>query len=172
MDPNRSRRIALASIFGVLILVTMGFLPAPTSDFLIISEAFFLALSYLVVGRGGATYAGVVAGLLITAVKISFFPLDLVLAIFFGVMVDATSIAFGAKNGTEARTMRLVAALTLSTGLVGFTAYYVAAVLTNLVPNQLALDVTVLVFGIFSGAAGGFLAARVWNKYLSARLSR
>ena len=98
MASNRSRRVALASLFGVLILVTMGFLPAPTSDFLIVIEAFFLALSFLVIGRGGATYTGFVAGLLITAVKLSFFPLDLVFAVFFGVMVDVTALAFGAKR--------------------------------------------------------------------------
>jgi hypothetical protein len=170
MASNRSRRVALASLFGVLILVTMGFLPAPTSDFLIVGEAFFLALSFLVVGRGGATYTGLVAGLLITTVKLSFFPLDLVFAIFFGVMVDATALAFGAKSGQEAKTTRLVAAMTVSTGLVGFIAYYVSAVLTNLVPNQLALDVTTLVFGIVSGAIGGFVAARVWNRYLKSRI--
>jgi hypothetical protein len=170
MASNRSRRVALASLFGVLILVTMGFLPAPTSDFLIVIEAFFLALSFLVVGKGGATYTGVVAGLLITAVKLSFFPLDLVFAIFFGVMVDATGLAFRAKSGSEAKTVRLVVAITISTGLVGFAAYYVTAVLTNIVPNQIGLDATVLIFGIASGAMGGFAAARVWNKYLKLRI--
>lgn len=169
MASNRSRRVALASLFGVLILVTMGFLPAPTSDFLIVIEAFFLALSFLVIGRGGATYTGLVAGLLITAVKLSFFPLDLVFALFFGVMVDVTSLAFGAKRAQDARTARLVAAVTISTGLVGFVAYYVTAVLTNIVPNQIGLDITILIFGIASGAAGGYAAARVWNKYLKSR---
>jgi hypothetical protein len=169
MASNRSRRIALASLFGVLILVTVGFLPAPTSDFFIVIEAFFLALSFLVIGKGGATYTGVVAGLLITAVKLSFFPLDLVFAVFFGVMIDITGLAFKAKNGSEARTGRLVAAVTISTGLVGFVAYYVTAVLTNIVPNQVGLDLTVLVFGIVSGAAGGFVAARLWNRYFRAR---
>jgi len=169
MASNRSRRVALASLFGVLILVTMGFLPAPTSDFLIAGEAFFLAMSFLAVGRGGATYTGVVAGLLITSVKLSFFPLDLVFAIFFGVMVDATGLLLRARGESGAVTTRLVAALTVSTGLVGFIAYYVTAVLTNIVPNQLALDASVLVFGIVSGAVGGFAAARVWNRYLKPR---
>ncbi|MDA4118862.1 MAG: hypothetical protein OK455_11040 [Thaumarchaeota archaeon] len=45
---SSSRRIALASLFGVLILLAMGFVPAPTSDYLIVFQAFFLALSYLV----------------------------------------------------------------------------------------------------------------------------
>jgi len=169
MASNRSRRVALASLFGVLILVSMGFLPAPTSDFLIIIEAFFLALSFLVVGKGGATYTGFVAGLLLTAVNISFPPLDFIFAVFFGVLVDVTCLAFGAKNGPEARTARLTAAMTVSTGVIGFVAYYTTAVLTNIVPNQIGLDATILVFGVVSGAAGGYIAARVWNKYLKSR---
>jgi hypothetical protein len=169
MASNRSRRVALGGLFGVLILLSGGFLPAPNSDFLIIFEAFFLALSYLVVGKGGATYVGIVAGILITLVKPSFFPFDLVFATFFGVLVDATALAFHAKSGNEAKTWRLTVALTLSTGVVGFTAYYVGAVLTNLVPNQVGLDATVLIFGIVSGAIGGYIAARVWNRYLKSR---
>lgn len=169
MASNRSRRLALASLFGVLILVTMGFLPAPTSDFLIVFEAFFLALSFLVIGRGGATYVGIVAGLLITTVKLSFFPYDLAFSALFGVLVDATGLALGAKSGTTARTARLVAAMTVSTGIVGFSAYYITAVVTNIVPNEVGLDASVLVFGIVSGAVGGYVAARVWNRYLSSR---
>ncbi len=169
MSSNPSRRVALASLFGVLILVSVGFLPAPTSDYLIIFEAFFLALSFLVAGMGGATYVGVVAGILITFVKPTFFPLDLVFATLFGILVDGTCLAFGAKKGNEAQTARLVSAMTISTGIVGFTAYYFAAVVTNLVPNQIGLDATVLIFGIFSGAIGGLSAARVWNRYLKSR---
>ncbi len=169
MASNRSRRVALASLFGVLILVTNGFIPAPTSDFLIILEAFLLALSFLVVGIGGATYVGIVAGLLITLVTVA--PLNLVFAAAFGILVDATGFAFKAKVGAEAKTTRLVAALTLSTGVVGFAAYYITAVLTNIVPNELVLDASILGFGIVSGAAGGFLAAKVWNRYLRARFS-
>jgi hypothetical protein len=169
MASNRSRRLALASLFGVLILVTIGFLPAPTSDFLIVFETFFLALSFLVVGRGGATYVGLVAGLLITTVKLSFFPYDLVFSVLFGVLVDVTCLGFGAKSGTTARSARLAAAMTVSTGIVGFSAYYITAVMTNIVPNQFGLDASVLGFGIVSGAVGGYVAARVWNRYLSSR---
>lgn len=169
MESNRSRRVALASIFGVLILITNGFIPPPNSDFLIVIEAFLLGISFLVIGKGGATYTGVVAGILITFVKPSFFPADLVFASLFGVAVDVTGLAFKAKNASGAQTKRLVAAVTISTGIVGFLAYYVEAVLTNAVPNDPGLDATVLVFGIASGAVGGFLAARVWNRYLRPR---
>ncbi len=166
---SRSRRIAVASLFGVIVWIVQGFLPAPTSDYLIAVEAFFLALSFLVVGRGGATYVGAVTGLLISVVKAAFFPLDLLFAIFFGLLVDGLGVAFRAKDGGNARTGRLVAVMTVSTGLVGFVAYYLTAVATRLVPNVLSLDLSILVFSTISGAAGGYIAARIWNRNLKSR---
>ena len=167
---SNARRIALGSLFGASILVFNGFIPAPTSDFLIGIQAFLLAVSFLVVGRGGPTYVGIVSGILITLAKISFFPLDLVFATTFGLGVDALSIVLKVKEGQQARTWRLVLAMTVSTGVVGYVAYYVTAVLTDIVPNELAADAGVLVFGIVSGAIAGFAAARVWNRYLSSRI--
>jgi hypothetical protein len=166
-----TRRIALASIFGVTIWVVMGFLPAPTSDYLIAVESCFLALSYLVVGRGGATYVGAVSGLLISVVKPLFFPLDLIFAVFFGLLVDGLATIMRAKSegAGEARTIRLVVVMMVSTGVVGFVAYYLTAVATNLVPNNLVLDLTTIFFGVVSGAIGGFVAARVWNRSLRMR---
>jgi hypothetical protein len=164
-----TRRIALASLFGVLILAITGFLPPPSSDYLIIFQSFFLALSYLVVGRGGATYVGAVSGLLITFVKFNFFPLDLVFSIMFGLLVDGFAAALRASDGQRARTWRLAVSLMASTGIVGFVAYYVTAVATNLVPNDFFLDLTVLIFGVVSGGIGGSVAARLWNRNLMAR---
>jgi hypothetical protein len=164
-----TRRIALGGIFGAMILAVNGFIPAPTSDFLIVFQAFLLAISYLVLGRGGATYVGVVSGVLITAVKISFFPLDLVFSIMFGLAVDILAVALRAKEDGRANSLRLIVCMMASTGIVGFVAYYVTAVMTNLVPNDFFLDLSVLIFGIVSGAIGGAVAARVWNRNLMSR---
>jgi len=164
-----TRRIGLGALFGVIILAINGFIPAPTSDFLIVFQSLFLALSYLVLGKGGASYVGVVSGVLITAVKLSFFPLDLVFSIMFGVAVDVLATGFRAKEDGQANSLRLVACMMVSTGFVGFIAYYVTAVMTNLVPNDFFLDLTVLIFGVVSGAIGGAVAARLWNRNLKAR---
>jgi hypothetical protein len=167
---SSSRRIALGAIFGVMILVVNGFIPAPTSDFFIVVQSVVLALSFLLVGRGGATYVGVVSGILITAVKISFFPYDLLFSVMFGVLVDALGAAFRVQEQGRARTWRLAVCMMVCTGVVGFTAYYVTAVsVFKLVPNAVSLDVTVLVFGVISGAIGGAVAARLWNRNLMSR---
>jgi len=166
---SSSRRVALGAMFGVMILAVNGFIPAPYSDFLIVFQSLFLALSYFVVGRGGATYVGVVSGVLITAVKISFFPYDLVFSIMFGALVDLTCAAFHPTEDGRARASRMVVNMTLSTGIVGFVAYYFTAVMTNEVPNDVGLDLTILIFGMVSGAIGGAVAARLWNRNLMGR---
>jgi hypothetical protein len=63
----------------------------------------------------------------------------------------------------------LAVALMASTGIIGFVAYYVTAVATNIVPNYLILDLTVLIFGVASGGIGGAVAGRLWNRNLMAR---
>jgi len=84
-------------------------------------------------------------------------------------MVDLLAVALRAKRDNRARTPNLVVAVTVSTTVVGFVAYYVAAVLTGLVPNEVSADAGVLVFGMVSGAVAGFAAARLWNRYLARR---
>jgi hypothetical protein len=170
---SSSRRIALGAGFGVLILVTNGFVPAPTSDFLIAIQSLILALSYLIVGRGGATYVGVVSGALITSVKLGFFPVDLVFATLFGVLVDALATLLRVQDGGRARAMRLIVCMMVSTGVVGFAAFYVSVVAFpsdfTAVPHDPVTDLTILVFGVVSGAVAGAVAARLWNRNLMAR---
>ena len=168
-----SRRIALGAIFGVLILVTNGFVPAPTSDFLIIIQSLVLALSYLIVGRGGASYVGFVSGALITFVKLGFFPVDLIFATLFGVLVDGLAALLRVQDEGRARTSRLVVCMMISTGVVGLSAFYVSVVAFpssfTAVPHDPITDATILVFGVVSGAVAGAIAARLWNRNLMAR---
>jgi len=156
-----------------MILVINGFIPAPTSDFLIVFQSLFLALSYLVVGRGGATYVGVVSGALITSVKLGFFPVDLVFATMFGVFVDVLATQFHVQEDGRAKTLRLMACMMVSTGVVGLAAFYVSVIAFPSafvgVPHDPVTDLTILVFGVASGAIAGAIAARLWNRNLMAR---
>jgi hypothetical protein len=168
-----SRRIALGAIFGAMILAVNGFIPAPTSDFLIVIQSLLLALSFLIVGRGGATYVGIVSGLLITVVKIGFFPVDLVFASLFGVLVDLLGALFRVQKDGRASPFRLAACMMASTGVVGLGAFYVSvfafpASFTD-VPHDPVTDATILLFGVISGAAAGVIAARLWNRNLMPR---
>jgi hypothetical protein len=168
-----TRRVALGALFGVMILAINGFIPAPTSDFLIVFQSLFLALSYLVVGRGGATYVGVVSGALITSVKLGFFPVDLIFAAAFGLLVDVLARLFRVQEDGRARTLRLTACMMVSTGVVGLAAFYVSVVAFPsafvAVPHDPLTDLTILIFGVASGAVAGAIAARLWNRNLMAR---
>jgi hypothetical protein len=170
---SSSRRIALGAIFGAMILVTNGFIPAPDSDFLIIIQSLLLALSFLVVGRGGASYTGVVSGLLITVVKLGFFPVDLVFATLFGVLVDVLGTLFRVQRDGIASSLRLTLCMMVSTGVVGLGAFYVSVFAFPAsfkdVPHDPITDLTILIFGVVSGAAAGAIAARLWNRNLRAR---
>ena len=168
-----TRRIVLASLFGVIILVTNGYIPAPDSDFLIIIQSLLLALSYLIVGRGGATYVGVVSGMLITAVKLGFFPVDLIFASLFGVLVDVLGAALHVQENGRASSLKLAVCMMVSTGVVGLGAFYVSVIMfpssfAN-VPHDPITDSTILLFGVLSGAAAGVIGARLWNRNLMAR---
>jgi len=163
----------LGAIFGAMILVTNGFIPAPDSDFLIVIQSTLLALSFLVVGRGGASYVGLVSGLLITVVKLGFFPVDLVFATLFGVLVDLLGSLLRVEKDGVASSIRLAACMMVSTGVVGLGAFYVSvfafpASFTD-VPHDPVTDATILVFGVVSGAVAGVIAARLWNRNLRAR---
>ena len=145
----------------------------PTSDFLIVIQSLLLALSYLVVGRGGASYVGFVSGVLITAVKLAFFPVDLVFATLFGVLVDVLAAQLHVMQDGRARTIRLVVCMMISTGVVGLGAFYVSVFAFpssfTAVPHDPLTDLTILIFGVVSGAVAGAIAARLWNRNLMAR---
>ena len=57
-----TRKLATATLFGVVIAVVKSPFTFPVTDYLIIIEVPILALSFLLLGRGGATFTGFVNG--------------------------------------------------------------------------------------------------------------
>src|SRR5579875_1122930 len=156
---SRNRKIATATIFGGIAFVATAFLPSPLSDFLIIIPSFFFALGYIVLGRGGATYVSLVDGLLTT-------PFSLIFALILGILIDLFATAFKARRNSEVRTSMLTLSTTLGTAITGLAAYYITVKVTGLLNTDFSVALTILVFGIISGAAAGFLAAKIWNRNL------
>jgi len=68
--------------------------------------------------------------------------------------------------GEEVNVTRVVAAMTLATAFVGFLSYYSTTHLIVLIPRNLAMEITILIIGIVSGALAGYLTSVIWNKYL------
>lgn len=173
------RKLITATLLGVTIAVVKAPFTFPVTDYLIIIEVPILALSFLLLGRGGATYTGLVNGVLQSAAKVTFFPYDLIFAVSFGALVDLFGSLLRVRDGGETRTLRLVAALGLASTVLGVGIAYVFLTL-NLSPSLgLTNDSTswlvevvylpIVVWGIASGALGGYISARVWDKNLKPR---
>lgn len=177
-----SRKLATATLLGVIVFLIKGPLLAPYADFLLIFEAFLVALGFALLGRGGATYVELVNGVLLTvyeAVTVPVLaPFVLPLALLFGILVDAAGVWLHARANGVVSGVRLGAAVTLSSAVTGAVAYFgTVSVLVGLgfLPNDPAMDlvygVVIIVIGIVEGAAGGLLAARVWDRNLKRRFA-
>lgn len=177
-----SRKLATATLLGVIVFLIKGPLLAPYADFLLIFEAFLVALGFALLGRGGATYVELVNGVLLTiyeAVTVPVLaPFVLPLALLFGILVDAAGVWLHVRsNGTVSGT-RLGVAVTLSSAVTGAVAYFgTVSILVGLgfLPNDPTMDliygIVIIVIGVVEGAAGGLLAARVWTRNLRHRFA-
>src|SRR5271157_5036 len=167
-----TRKLATATLLGVAIAVVKGPLQPPYADFLIIVEAPILGLSYLLLGRGGATYTELVNGLLQSTVKASFFPFSLVAALLYGLQVDFFGSVFRAGRGDSASSKRMIAALGLSSITTGIIAAYTSISL-GIVQYSPSLFfyiyIPIIIWGVLSGSLGGFLATLIWERNLKAR---
>lgn len=172
-----SRKLITATLLGVVIAVVKAPFTFPVTDYLIIIEVPILALSFLLLGRGGATYTGLINGVLQSAVKVTFFPYDLIFAVSYGALVDVFGSLFKVRRAGKTDTRRLVAALGLASTVLGVSIAYVFLAL-NLSPslglsastvNLAWVYVPIVVWGIISGALGGYISAKVWEKNLRPR---
>ena len=176
----RTRSLITATLLGVLVFLIKGPLLAPYADFLVIFEAILISIGYALLGRGGATYVELVNGILLTVYEgittPSLAPFVLPLALTFGVLTDVMAELLKTRVGAEVRSKRLAIAVTISAGVTGVVAYVAtlpALVALGFLPNSPSMDlilgVTIIVIGVAEGAAGGFLAARIWDRNLKAR---
>lgn len=161
------RKLATATLFGVLIGVVYGSLPFEIGDSLIIFQAIILSLSFIILGRGGATYTALVNGLIETPFQLSYGAFALLVALLYGILVDIFSTLLKAKTENGISTKRLVVSLTLSTIITGLVATFsfIALGFGTTAP-LLDLYLPIVIIGVISGALGGFLAARIWERNL------
>lgn len=174
-----SRKLITATLLGVVIAVAKAPFTFPVTDYLIVIEVPILALSFLLLGKGGATYTGLVNGVLQSAVKVSFFPYDLIFAVSYGALVDVFGTVFRVRTEGATSTRRLVAALGVASTVLGVSIAYVFLALNLSSSLGLAgystatlvelVYIPIVVWGIISGALGGYISARVWERNLKSR---
>jgi hypothetical protein len=159
-------RIAVGALFGVVIFVSGTIVPTPIDKMLIVVQATLLGLSSLLVKRFGATYAGTVAGLLMSLSRAAYAPFSLIFAMAYGLLVDGSFDFFGARMSEgDVQTRRVVASLTLSTAVVGLCSMYVT-ISIGLMPMIPTLYAIIIIVGILNGVAAGFATSFIWNRYL------
>lgn len=176
-----SRKLATATVFGVIIALVKAPFPFPITDLLNIVEVPMLGLSFLLLGKGGATYSGLVNGMISSVAKIGFFPLNLIFGVCYGLLVDAFGVALRVRGAetTSSRRMMVVlggASTVLGVGITYFTLAF------NVNPSvsfpgysvDQLIEVVYLptvAWGILSGGVGGFVTARVWERGLRTRFA-
>lgn len=177
-----SRKLATATLLGVIVFLIKGPLLAPYADFLLIFEALLVGLGFALLGRGGATFVELVNGILLTGYEAitvpALAPFVLPLALLFGVLIDLAGTYLHVREGAVVRGRRLAAAVTISAAVTGTVAYFAtlsALISLGFLPNDpttdLVLGVTIVVIGVAEGAAGGYLAARTWERNLKSRFA-
>ncbi len=152
-------------------------MPPPLNYILIVVEAVLLALSGLFIGKVGATYVGAVGGLLTALGNPALGPFTFLFTLLFGILVDAFFFIFGINASRQGvNRNRLMAAMAVSTMLIGILSYSAFAIFPQFIPfargnglfiqRSTMLDALVLFMGPVTGIVAGYAASYLWNKYL------
>jgi hypothetical protein len=153
----KSKRLALATLFGVPIFVSKIPLVTPLDKAAIVVQALLLPLGYLVMGRFGATYVAAVGGLLTTILRPALSPFTLLFALIYGLLTDGLCTLLKV-HASQLSTLRLTISMCVSTALIGLLSYYTTVYIFTLLPRNLMLEVVILVSGTLGGLVGGYLA--------------
>jgi hypothetical protein len=165
-------------MFGVAVFISKITLPSPFDKALIVFQALFLVLGALLMGRMGATYVSLVGGILTAFCRASLAHLTLPFALIYGLLIDGLILGFKAKSVKgDVKTSRMVAAVTVSTGIVGLTSYHFSVfVVPTVTRSPIVVDIAgfainvmetgILIAGLINGLIAGYVASYVWKMNL------
>ena len=164
---ENTRKITLIALFGVAVFISKAFLPSPIDKMVVAVQALFLALGSLLSRRFGATSVAAIGAVLTILVRPSLAFFTIAFALIYGLLTDGFISIFHVRAPRgDVRTIRLMAAMTVSTAITGLASYYVTAHVLALVPRNPVLEITILLVGVVSGLLGGYLAMLIWRKAL------
>jgi hypothetical protein len=160
-----SRRLILVTLLGTLAFVSTGFLPSPFDKIFIVFQALTFALGSLLLARGGATYVSLINGILLTILRIEYFPFSFLFSLMYGFMVDSAFYIFKVRANNDVSGTRLIMALMIVTAITGLTSMYITT-LIGLMPINSVLYLAILAVGVLSGAIAGYLTLIIWKRVL------
>lgn len=174
-----NRKLITCTLLGVIIAVLKSPFQFPVTDYLIVVEVPILGIGYLLLGRSGATYTGLINGILQSAVKVSLFPYDLIFGTVYGLLVGVFADLLKVRSAKTASALRMTAALALASTVMGLSITYIFFTL-NLSPTPSVSSLSnaellsfvylpIVIWGIISGSLGGFISVRIWERNLKSR---
>ena len=154
----------LATLFGAAIFISKISLPSPIDKIFVVAQALLLSLGYLFLGAPGATYISLIGCLLTAFWGAHLAPFTIAFALLYGLSIDALSSVLKAR-GVEGnvRQKNLIAAVTISTTIVGLASYF-SSVVFELLPRNPWVEIVILISGITSGSIGGYISIVIWKK--------
>lgn len=164
---QKAKRLFIIALFGSILFVTKVFLGPPWDNLLIVVQAVLLALAALFIKSTGATYVGLVGGILAALARPALGPLTFLFTFLFGVLVDIFFLAFRVVRSADGVNRdRTILAMAFSTALIAFLSYFTSSILLKLLPLDVMWSVLMVFLGTGSGIAAGYAASYLWNKYL------
>lgn len=165
MRVGLTRRISMATLFGVLVLLSKILIPTPFDKIAIFPQALLLTLGFLSIGPPGGTYVAAIAGLLSAAWRGSYAPFTLAFALMYGLLIDGLCYAANVKDSEgNVKRRRLVGAVTLSTLTVGLSSYYVTTIVFAVLPRNPFLEFVIIIAGTLNGLIAAYLTLLAWPR--------
>lgn len=164
---QKTKRLFIIALLGSILFVTKVFLNPPWDNLLIVVQAVLLALAAFLVKSTGATYVGIVGGILTALARPALGPLTFLFTFLFGLFVDIFFFTFKvAPSADGVNRDRTILAMTLSTALIAFLSYYISSLLLEWLPIDAMWTILMVFLGTGSGITAGYASSYLWNKYL------
>lgn len=129
-------------------------------------QALCFSLAALLAMKGGAIYASLVAGLLLSVLRTGFFPFSLAFSVFYGLLIEGFFFFFKVRDENYVKSNRLISLLTLATAITGIVSMYTTTMM-GILPMIPLMYLAIVVVAILNGAIAGYLTVKIWKKYLS-----
>jgi hypothetical protein len=162
----RTKRLALATLFGVVVFLSDVVLPSPLKYMFFVVHATLLCLGAIILRRMGATYVALIGGSLAAVWQFATAPFTFAFAVLYGLLVDGLIVVFKVIEDDYVMRRRLIAASAVGTVVVGGASFYTTVIVFGWFPRNVFIETAILVGGTLNGAVAGYLASLVWNKYL------
>ena len=128
-------------------------------------QALCFSLAALLFTRGGAIYASFIAGLLLSVLRVGFFPFSLIFSVFYGLLIESFFRLFKVNNKKGVKPRRLILLLTVATGITGVVSMYLTTII-NVLPMIPEIYLAIIVVAMLNGVIAGYLTTKIWSKYL------